>query len=179
MNPCRLVPLTPKHLPELYRWVLEEKHHEFYSCRPVLTPASFQEYREKWLSLLEDKNARHFVFLSGGELIGKIDLFDYNPRNRSAEFGYYLPEQDRSRGLGSILLRAFLTAVFEDRDLNLNKVYATTASNNFPSVSLLQKYGFHLDGRMREHYRIGEAWFDQLIFSLFKAEWDEFCRTGH
>jgi ribosomal-protein-alanine N-acetyltransferase len=103
--------------------------------------------------------------------LGKITLFDFNTRNHSAEFGYYLPNSNRAFGLGKIMLPKFIEAAFQNDDLNLNKIYATTASNNFPSIKLLEKYGFKLEGRLREHYWINENKYDQLVYSLFKCEW--------
>lgn len=40
-----------------------------------------------------------------------------------------------------------------------------------PSICLLKKLGFQLDGRMREHYWINGQKYDQLVYSLLKNEW--------
>jgi RimJ/RimL family protein N-acetyltransferase len=84
-----------------------------------------------------------------------------------------MPERYRGKGLGSIMLTMFLKAVFLDPVLNLNKVYATTSAGNHPSMRLLEKHGFHLDGRNREHYWIEEHRHDQMIYSLLRREWEE------
>lgn len=102
--------------------------------------------------------------------LGKITLFDHNPINHSTEFGYYLPDYNRSKGLGGILLNKFIEISFQNDELNLNKIYATTSSNNYPSISLLERYGFKLEGRLREHYWIDGKRYDQLIYSILKGE---------
>lgn len=88
--------------------------------------------------------------------LGKITFFDLNQRTHSAEFGYYLQSNNRAHGLGSIMLAKFIETSFKDDELNLNKIYATTFSNNLSSIKLLEKFGFKLDGRLREHYWINE-----------------------
>jgi RimJ/RimL family protein N-acetyltransferase len=74
--------------------------------------------------------------------------------------------------LGSIMLRKFLQVSFQNEVLTLYKIYATTASNNYPSIKLLEKFQFKLDGRLREHYYIHDHKYDQLIYSILRQEWE-------
>lgn len=167
-----MIPLTPELLPEMYRWNEEEPHPEWYSCRPVRTGEAKAAYLARWKKIIASPDRRCFLLMQRENPVGKISLFDYNFRNRSAEFGYYLPERFRRRGLGTVMARLFLSEVFRDEFLALNKLIATTSSGNLPSLRLLEKVGFHLDGRQREHYWIGVERFDQLIYSLLRPEWE-------
>jgi len=169
-----LIPLTEDHLQELFRWSIEEKHFELYTCRPLNSPQSFDEYAYKTLkSILEEKQKTYILIKIGAENqpLGKITLFDFNLRNHSAEFGYYMPSWNRKKGLGIIMLAQFIEKAFKDNELNLNKLYATTSSNNLPSIKLLQKFNFKLDGRLREHYWVNEDKYDQLNYSMLRYEW--------
>jgi Acetyltransferases, including N-acetylases of ribosomal proteins len=171
-----LTPLPEWQIELLYRWTAEEPEMERFTCRPVGVLTSPEAYAERTLTdIAEGKKRIYLLCEDGGTPLGKITLFDLNARNRSAEFGYYLPVQNRGRGLGAVMLQNFLNTVFSDEALCLNKLYATTASNNIPSVSLLKRHGFTLDGRMREHYWIGADQYDQLIFSMLKREWMGAC----
>ncbi|MCY6372626.1 GNAT family N-acetyltransferase [Clostridium ganghwense] len=166
--------LTKQHIQTLYNWNVKEKHFEHYTCRPLKLSQSFEEYAFKTLKSLSERKEKIYVLVKKGNCnipLGKITLFDLNPRNHSAEFGYYLPNNNRLQGLGSIMLARFIQTAFNDNELNLNKVYATTSSNNLPSIKLLEKFGFKLDGRLREHYWINENKYDQLIYSMLKYEW--------
>lgn len=107
-------------------------------------------------------------------IYGKVSMFDYNPRNHSAEFGYYLPREYRGQGLGKVMIDSFLNRVFSK--LKLHKIYATTASSNTSSIRLLERFNFHLDGILRDHYWIGNDMHDQLHYSLLKKEWEERSR---
>ncbi|MDV3426086.1 MAG: GNAT family N-acetyltransferase [Bacillota bacterium] len=170
--------ITPeeKHLPEMYSWNKEEKNFNKYTCRPLCTLKTYEEYKDKILNSIKEEKDKLFILVKKSDQdipLGRIKLFDYNPRNHSAEFGYYLPERNRGMGLGSIMINLLLTYSFMDRNINLNKLYATTASNNNPSIKALEKAGFKLEGRLREHYWMDEDKFDQLVYSMLRKEWDE------
>lgn len=170
----KLLLLTEKHIETIYHWNIEEKHFEYYTCRPLKLCKSFEEYASKTLKAISEKKEIIYVLVKKGDCnrpLGKLRLFDINTRNRSAEFGYYLPHNSRGHGLGSVMLSKFIQTSFKDDELKLNKIYATTSSNNYPSIKLLEKYGFKLDGRLREHYWINENKYDQLIYSILRQEW--------
>ena len=94
-------------------------------------------------------------------------LFDYNTRNQSKEVGYYISPSFRGKGLGFLMLSLLITRALSD-ECGLNKIYATTSSDNIQSIGLLEKTGFILDGRLREHYWIKENKFDQLHYSMLQ-----------
>jgi RimJ/RimL family protein N-acetyltransferase len=155
-----------------YEWKAHEKHFEYYTCRPVKTLDSFEAYLKTMAGVIE-KNITYYLQDDNNRILGKITLFDYNPRNQSAEFGYYLPMENRGKGYGKRMLSLFLEEVFTLKDLKMNKLYASTASCNGPSKHLLEYFSFKLDGVMREHYWIGEERLDQLYYSLLKREWQD------
>lgn len=173
--PLHLKELSPddeKTLAVLHHWNEEESQREWYTCRPVTALKSLEEYIQTTKNRLEQRIIRIFVFVDDEESpYGKVTAFDYNPRNQSAEFGYYLPQTHRGKGYGSFLVKAFLNVMFQDDVWQLNKLYATTASGNIPSVTLLECLGFHLDGVIREHYWIAGHVQDQLHYSFLKREY--------
>lgn len=167
-------PYSTDYLKELYQWQCNEKHREDYTCRPVKEIPSYDEYLVFIKNHLK-KGIRFYVLVDEEKpdiVHGKITMFDYNPRNHSAEFGYYLPEENRGKGLGKIMLQQFLHSMFQDKTLNLHKLYATTASGNKPSIGILEGLNFKLDGRLREHYWIEDDIQDQLHYSILKREYD-------
>ncbi|MGH4119541.1 GNAT family N-acetyltransferase [Clostridium sp.] len=171
-----LVSLSEQHLKPLYNWNIEEKHFDKYTCRPLKMAQSFEEYSYKTLKIISEEKVKIFVLVEKkiyDKPLGKITLFDYNSRNHSAEFGYYMPSCNRKHGLGIIMLTHFIEKSLADAKLNLNKIYATTSSSNTPSIKLLEKFNFKLDGRLREHYWIYDDKFDQLNYSMLKSEWNE------
>lgn len=173
-NSYRLIPLNEEYFHILYMWTVTEKHMDRYTCRPVQPQIPEDDYADKMRNMLNNPNGSCYLLVAVNncnEPLGKIRSFDYNPRNHSAEFGYYLPKQYRNNGLGTIMLRQFIELSFADSKYDLNKLYATTSSNNIPSTRLLEKCGLKLDGRHREHYWINGNRYDQLIYSILRSEW--------
>lgn len=159
-----------KYMECFYDWMAVEEHLERFTCREV-SLRDKGEYIESMIRAIDSKSKLIYALVGlDGSILGRIVLFDYNPRNHSAEFGYYMPTVNRGKGLGSIMVRYFLRDVFSDLRLELNKVYATTALGNNASISLLEGFGFRLDGVMREHYWFRDSVEDQLHYSLLKRE---------
>lgn len=167
----KLIEINESHYESLYKWYCEEESFEYFTCRPIVKRWT---ERNQYINFIEkeysENKQRTFVLLKrdySQEPIAKINLFDYNPRNRTAEIGYYMPLENRGKGYGTILLGLGLEAIFNLPNFPLNKVYATTSSENEPSISLLEKMGFLLEGRLREHYWIDGKRLEQLIYAKF------------
>ncbi|NMP23686.1 GNAT family N-acetyltransferase [Sulfobacillus harzensis] len=157
----------------LYRWDQEEIYRERFTCRPVSALPDWDAFMESIVHRLRSDALRIFVLWDTTKKapIGRVTTFDHNPRNRSAEFGYYLPPVHRQHGYGREMVRRFLSVMFSDGIWRLHKLYATTASGNIPSIRLLEGLGFHLDGIMREHYWFETEVQDQRCYSLLAREW--------
>ena len=169
-----LCPLSSDQMHVLYEWKLSEPNWDLYTCRPVGKLPTEQEYMEDLKKKIAQEILQVYVIAAEQGIkkpLGKITLFDFNRRNRSAEFGYYIPAKLRSQGIGLTMVRLLLDRVFGQGN-DLNKVYATTSSSNEASTRLLERTGFKLDGRLREHYWIGGNRYDQLHYSMLRSDWE-------
>ena len=172
--PYLLCPLSRDQKHVLYEWKLNEQNWDLYTCRPVgmlLTEERFIENLEKEIA---QGTLQVYLIVAEQDIsqpLGRITLFDYNPRNRSAEFGYYIPTELRGQRIGQTMINLLMEKVF-GKENDLNKVYATTSSNNEPSIRLLERNGFTLDGRLREHYWISGSRYDQLHYSMLRSDWE-------
>ena len=121
------------------------------TCRPLRTRTE-TEKRALYRAALDNPDMLLCgICLPGrAEPVGKLTASDFNPRNRSAELGYYLVPEFRGRGYMRAALLAFCGLLLEG--LGLNKVYAQTGSFNAPSAALLEACGFRRDGVLREHH---------------------------
>ena len=107
------------------------------------------------------------------EPIGRFSYFDYNPRNRSCEVGYYINPQFREKGFGQKMVRECVEFLFADTNLNLNKIYCQTGEFNTASVKLLENLGFHKDATIREHHELDGKLLDDFVFSVLRSEWED------
>lgn len=52
----------------------------------------------------------------------------------------------------------------------INKVTAQTGSFNHGSVKILNRFKFHLDGKLRRHHKLNDEYFDEYLFGILKNE---------
>jgi ribosomal-protein-alanine N-acetyltransferase len=100
--------------------------------------------------------------------VGKIRYFNLNMLNRSAEFGIIVSPDERKNGYGKEGVRVLAKYLFTY--LNLNKIYAQTASFNEAAIKLLKSLDFKLDGTLRQHHFYKGNLYDDLVFSLLRFE---------
>jgi [ribosomal protein S5]-alanine N-acetyltransferase len=110
-----------------------------------------------------------FVLKNGDRTIGGCCFWNFDPTLRCAEIGYELHRAYWNKGFTSEALPAILTYGFTDMDLH--RIEALPLAFNGPSVKLLIKLGFKLEGTIRERVFFRGRFVDQLIFGLLKDEW--------
>ena len=126
---------------------------------------------DNWIAhRLRNAREREIQFgirLPDGFLIGGIGLVEgLGAAIYRGEIGYWLAHEYRGRGLMPRAIRVFAEYAF--RELQLHKVMATTYPFNPSSSRALEKAGFTLEGRLREHVRArdGTGYHDALVYGL-------------
>jgi ribosomal-protein-alanine N-acetyltransferase len=151
---------TKKNL-ELFREWGQATRIEERTCRPVKNGKHVPR---------TDRVLRLAYFIVGHKApVGKFDVFDFNPRNRSAEFGIMVDPKMRGKGIGTRMVSDCLDYVFKTTDLN--KLYGQTGAFNKASIVLLKKLGFHRDAVLREHHELDGELHDDYIFSVLRRDW--------
>lgn len=164
----RLDRTCPADLVKLRR-LEEEEDFQRVTCRPVRTRTD-EELLEQYQTALSRRTLliAGLYFLGQDEPIGKLTAGDYNPRNSSAEVGYYLAPAHRSKGYMAKALNTFCACLFET--FGLNKVYAQTGAFNQSSVRLLERIGFRRDGVLRQHHPWNGVLWDDYLYSLLAED---------
>ena len=65
-----------------------------------------------------------------------------------------------------MFIRLIKKVLFED--LNFNRIFTETYDIRPHHISILEKNGFQLEGRMREHIQINNKFVDSLIHGFLK-----------
>jgi RimJ/RimL family protein N-acetyltransferase len=131
---------------------------EEMTCRPIVDGRPARESRkEDWTFVFDDRP------------VGWVSLFDFNLRNRSAEFGYGIIRLQRGKGLGRRMLSCAFGHFFTT--MVLNKLYCQTASFNVASVRLLESLGLTRDAVLRAHHELDGELHDDYVYSLLRHEW--------
>ena len=162
----RLRALEPEDLEFLYRmendfsvWEISNTQTPYskWVLKQYLENAHQDIYEAKQLRLaIEDKKSN--------QLIGLVDLFDFDFKNSRAGVGIVIKEASRGNGLGSEVLQQLITYSFSH--LQLHQLYANISINNEASIKLFTKFGFQKIGIKKDWNKINGQFVDEVLFQL-------------
>ncbi|QXP53472.1 GNAT family N-acetyltransferase [Cellulophaga sp. HaHa_2_95] len=91
--------------------------------------------------IYEVKQLRLCICALDDTVVGLIDLFDFDPKNRKAGIGVIIASKDqRNNGFGAEALE--LLCGYSRVTLELHQVYCNILEDNHPSIHLFEKLGF-------------------------------------
>jgi ribosomal-protein-alanine N-acetyltransferase len=118
----------------------------------------------------DEGRALPFAIEVDGTLVGGVNLnvivrgvFD------NAYLGYWLDEAHGGRGIATEAVRQAVSHAFGPG--GLHRVQAAVIPRNAPSLRLLEKLGFRLEGYAERYLRINGVWEDHRIFAVTREEW--------
>ena len=117
------------------------------------------------------KNDTSFVFgiFYKNELAGAIGLHRLNDINRfTAELGYWLGEPFWNKGITSIAVKKIIEFGF--KNLDINRIFASTLETNIASQKVLLKNNFIFEGISRKSAYKDGVFLDEHRFSLLENE---------
>ncbi|WP_461535281.1 GNAT family N-acetyltransferase [Spongorhabdus nitratireducens] len=115
----------------------------------------------QWLCLV-------IILRETGERIGLTGFFPEWEPHQQAEVGFMLLPEFHGKGYGKESLIAVLEFAF--RDCSFHKAKATVTEGNTASCCLLNKVGFQQEGIIRDNYKIGGTWKNDIVFGMFSNE---------
>lgn len=104
----------------------------------------------------------------GGELIGTCGLFAWHATWRKCVVGYELARGAEGQGYMHEALSAALDHAFGTTALH--RVEAQVHPQNTPSIRVLERLGFRLEGRQREAGHWGGRHHDMLMYGLLRTD---------
>jgi len=103
-------------------------------------------------------------------MIGACGFFNYDTRNRSAEFGIMIGKKSFwNQGYGTETVRLLVQHGFNT--LNLNRIYLRVLDNNPRAIRAYEKAGFTYEGRQRQAEFKDGKYVDLLVMSILKDEY--------
>jgi diamine N-acetyltransferase len=165
--------LEPEDLEQLYLW---ENNTEIWWLGNTLKPYS-KDTLKKYLAtahqdIFETRQVRFAISLnhSTPEIIGLIDLYDFDPFHQRAGIGILLGNVAyRNKGYGNQALSLICEYAFSV--LHLHQLFCTIPQNNYPSIKLFTNAGFQKTGLRTEWIKTKDGWVDELFFQLSASSW--------
>ncbi len=126
---------------------------------------------ENWVKkCLSEKRKKDFKILSffiviGGEVVGSVGFHDIE-KGFKAEIGYWLARKYWGNGIVSEAVR--IVTEFGFQKLKLRRIYAKVYSFNAPSMRVLEKNGYQLEGICKKDVLKDRKLFDSFLYAKIK-----------
>jgi UDP-4-amino-4,6-dideoxy-N-acetyl-beta-L-altrosamine N-acetyltransferase len=119
---------------------------------------------------LERPDRRYWIIELDSQPVGLANITDISEQHRRASWAFYLADPGvRGRGVGSFTEQFVMRHAFEE--LGLNKLCCEVLGSNDAVVKMHQRYGFSIDGVLRQHIFKDEAYEDVVSLSITAEEY--------
>lgn len=105
---------------------------------------------------------------AGGEVIGCVDLYNYDPLNRRAAVGIMVATEYRRQGHALAMLNALKELAASN--YHLHNLYADIAAPNTASLALFRKAGYVECGHFKEWLEYDSHFIDNIRMQILLNE---------
>lgn len=121
---------------------------------------------------LEGGDRRYWIIELDGRAVGVANLYDIRVEHGHASWAFYLADPSvRGRGVGSFTERFVMRHAFAH--LGLQKLCCEVLASNPAIVEMHRKFGFTVDGTLRQHIKKGDTYVDVVTLSMLADEWQQ------
>lgn len=131
---------------------------------------SLVEHLAWWSRALLRKDQRYFMFENNGTPSGIVGFMDIDALNDSSSWAFYASPK-APKGTGSKM--EFLAVEYAFHDLAIHKLHCEVLAFNTPVINLHKKFGFKVEGILREHHKVDGSFVDIYKLGLLSNEWEE------
>ena len=108
-----------------------------------------------------DRQLRLMIESPTGEVVGIIDLFNFEPFHSRAEVGIVIAEEERRKGIATLSLR--LLAEYSFGYLGIHQLHTCINVENEASLRLFRRCGFEECARLKDWMRTGDGYRDVVM----------------
>lgn len=102
------------------------------------------------------------------ELLGVVGLDSCVHLHRSCELGYWLRRDATGKGLMTEAANA--SAEFAFSRMAMHRIRCAAATDNFPSLRVIQRLGFRFEGIARQAELVQSRWLDHAVFAKLSSD---------
>lgn len=166
MERLNLRPLEPEDLDILYSI---ENDMELWTVGYTTVPYSrylLRDYIAKsTCDIYADRQVRLIAENSSGNIVGIVDLSDYEPQHNRAEIGIVVIGKYRNKGYGRDIIES--VADYGKHIIHLHQLYAIVNPINDAALAMFRSVGFRHSATLPSWTFDGEKYADALFLQLF------------
>ncbi len=140
------------------------------------TLESVKEYYRSSLQRTAANDGFEALIFVQDQPVGAIGFQGVNWQDRVTSIGYWLAEEFQGRGIMTRCCRALVDHAFVE--WKLNRVEIRCAVENVRSGRIPRRLGFVEEGVLRQASRVGERYFDLVLYSMLAEEWAGQAKSG-
>ena len=153
-------------LEDVLRWRNHPKVRENMYTRHEI---SIDEHMHWWESTKNRSDQIYYIYESLGNKFGVVSFSQINMKDMNCSWAFYASDLAQ-RGMGSRMEYLALEYAFDN--LNMHKLHCEVLSFNTSVVGLHQKFGFQIEGVLREHHKVDSEYVDIVKLGILSREWD-------
>jgi ribosomal-protein-alanine N-acetyltransferase len=148
--------------PEVVRYIREPLSDEEAVIHFGESLKPYKGEESEWLGICVSRS-------KDNQNIGAIAFRIYILEPGVVEIGYRFDANYQGKGYATESVKALIDFLF--KQVQAHKVVAFCDPRNEASFKLMEKLGMQREGYLREQYRVGETWTDELAYGLLESEW--------
>lgn len=158
--------LEPEDLDFIYTIENDESIWELSHTQTPYSRFLIKQYLENaHKDIFEVKQLRLVISNYENEILGLIDIFDFDFKNKKAGVGILVKnEVDRNNGYGTAALKLLINYCFSQ--LDLHQLYCNISQENNASIKLFTNAGFQQIGLKKDWNYVNGSFKNEYLFQL-------------
>ena len=128
-----------------------------YILHDYIANATSDIYADRQLRLLAENEK--------GDVVGIVDLSDFEPRHNRAELGIVVRRSCRNCGYGKQIIEQIID--YGRRVIHLHQIYSVVSCDNVAALQLFHSLSFEDGNTLKEWLFDGEKYIDAKFFHFF------------
>ncbi|WP_202114704.1 UDP-4-amino-4,6-dideoxy-N-acetyl-beta-L-altrosamine N-acetyltransferase [Vreelandella zhuhanensis] len=130
---------------------------------------SLEEHLAWWHRVRGRQDQHYFLYEHDGQPLGVVSFTQVHAKDANASWAFYA-SPEAPRGTGSRM--EFLALEHAFGGLMLHKLYCEVLAFNEPVINLHKKFGFSVEGILREQHRVDDTYVDVIRLGILHPEWE-------
>ncbi len=165
--PCvHLRAIEPEDLDELYKI---ENDHDVWGVGNTTVPYSryalYDYVAHAQNDIYADRQVRLMIENAQHEVVGIIDIIDFDPKHLRAEIGIVICQSYRKKGFAQAAIEEIKRYALSV--LHLHQLYAYIDVDNQASISTFKKCGFTIDNQLKDWIYDGKSYRNVWLMQYF------------
>ena len=165
MNIGTLRRMCDSDLNEVRLWRNDEKIRKYMYNRHVIGD---HEHKLWWDKAKQQTNSIYLIYENDGKSEGFVSFTNIDKTNENCFWAFYASPLAT---LGAGFKMEYLALNYAFNDIGVNKLCCEVLEFNTSVLRMHKKFGFNIDGVLRNHHRYDESFKDINTLSLFAEEW--------